>query len=562
MTARSDAVPQRAPEQVMRLERLGAFHASRLSFSRILLRRIAREKWHIKRLEWNVDADGWGHAVYQIDTGTDAGATQLYFYAFSNQLEPHERTDRVIAEKWDAAFTLSTAPPSPQTLSRLAQAVPRQEAGRLSAKELVLSRANKSVRFFEQTVERLARGVQPDEQQLGDIGYLMRTTAVYGNGKFGLADFGAPPADTLFRLPFQAEMLTVFLIRHFSVQLAEHLALAKSSEAACIEPATARRLGIGNATGLGMAPFLVNHPQLLHAWIDAREQALAMVRGRASADPARIERARTLMSGLIAYADSWQTPDSEQHQAIDRLREELREIREHWFATRSQRLTEPHPWDAFYNTVQARYQPETAELIVSMLLELYPELVDPFENATAVKEQWSYEPSMTVTALKGLIERSYAWALKVNFEDRTNQARFWYVSAAKQEPRLGNRYEEDGATLELPMDIARQVVTLYESLRETPLRSVGEFLVSNPSCRNAVRRVQTLHRLPYAEIQENLLAPDIRPLHMLRCKLATFGASGFDPKSDLWTRITLFQGAPLASEFGHHNAPSWDFFAP
>ena len=48
---------------------------------------------------------------------------------------------------------------------------------------------------------------------------------------------------------------------------------------------------------------------------------------------------------------------------------------------------------------------------------------------------------------------------------------------------------------------------------------------------------------------------------MLRCKLAFFGASKFDPKSDRWTRITLFQGAPIASEFisVNKNYDDWSF---
>ena len=58
-------------------------------------------------------------------------------------------------------------------------------------------------------VEALASGRQPDKEALVATGYLMRTTAVYGNGKFGIADqlvkYDGEGA-------FQAEMLTVFLI--------------------------------------------------------------------------------------------------------------------------------------------------------------------------------------------------------------------------------------------------------------------------------------------------------------------------------------------------------------
>ena len=101
--------------------------------------------------------------------------------------------------------------------------MPLQEAGRYLASELVLARANRSVRLFDQVVAALAEGRQPDAASVEATGYLMRTTAVYGNGKFGIADRdlikGRPEAFG----PFRAEMLTVYLIRLFTVDLVEHL---------------------------------------------------------------------------------------------------------------------------------------------------------------------------------------------------------------------------------------------------------------------------------------------------------------------------------------------------
>lgn len=66
----------------------------------------------------------------------------------------------------------------------------------------------------------------------------------------------------------------------------------------------------------------------------------------------------------------------------------------------------------------------------------------------------------------------------------------------------------------------------------------------HPRHRNAVRRVQTLAHCPYGEIRDNLIARSCLPIDMLRCKLSFFGASRFDPRSDRWTRITLYGGAP------------------
>ena len=50
------------------------------------------------------------------------------------------------------------------------------------------------------------------------------------------------------------------------------------------------------------------------------------------------------------------------------------------------------------------------------------------------------------------------------------------------------------------------------------------------------------------DIQMNVLHQDSPPMHLLRCKLAMFGATKFDPRSDRWVRVTFFQGAPLLDE--------------
>ena len=67
---------------------------------------------------------------------------------FANELNNDERSDRVIATKWDAAFTLYDGVPTKHDIERLKNEVPKQEVGRLSYKELTLSRANKSVRMY------------------------------------------------------------------------------------------------------------------------------------------------------------------------------------------------------------------------------------------------------------------------------------------------------------------------------------------------------------------------------------------------------------------------------
>ena len=57
-------------------------------------------------------------------------------------------------------------------IERLKNEVPKQEVGRLSFKELTLSRANKSVRVFNHVVDSLSEGKQPDLDLLSKVGYL------------------------------------------------------------------------------------------------------------------------------------------------------------------------------------------------------------------------------------------------------------------------------------------------------------------------------------------------------------------------------------------------------
>lgn len=122
------------------------------------------------------------------------------------------------------------------------------------------------------------------------------------------------------------------------------------------------------------------------------------------------------------------------------------------------------------------------------------------------------------------------------------------------EPRLGDRFKDEGAELESPLDIARQAKALADDLNgKTGL--VADFLRHHPQHRSVLRRIQTLANHPYSEIRDNLIGAACRPIDMLRCKLSFFGASRFDPKSDLWTRINLAQGAPLFDEL--EQADDW-----
>ncbi len=204
-----------------------------------------------------------------------------------------------------------------------------------------------------------------------------------------------------------------------------------------------------------------------------------------------------------------------------------------------------------------------AKLINSVLIEIYPELVDALETETGAVENTSLIPGMMLEELENIIDSDYSWAMTFNTREKKNNARFWYASEDKEEPRFGWRYLEPGAEKEMRIGIAQEIQNLKRAFKQNrPDKSklnVAEFLISKPKFREIIQRIQSLQRYPYAEIRDNLLADLCRPIDLLRCKLAMFGATKFDPKSDLWIRITLFQGAPLKEQLNPNTADNWLF---
>lgn len=545
-------VELRPPSEVMRLERMGSFFPTRLSFMRSVIRTVAAEGADVARPVWEIDAEGYGRAVYSLALG---GSTYS-LVAFSTRLAPEDRTDRVIAEAWDSSYVLFDGVPTTNDLDRLEAETPKQEAGRFLPSDLILSRANKSVRLFDHVAERLAAGEQPDESMIGSIGYLMRTTAVYGNGKFGIADRGRFADRPHMGDPFRAELLTVWLIRGFTHDLVEHVARSLNPEGAVpLDRRLKRHLGIGNSTGLGMAPFLVSHPILINNWMMVRETALARVRAIDSPTTATAQRVVGLIDRAARHLAQWNVPDERQMDRVVTLRQD-------WLSVQAMVTAEwigaaPAPWDRLI-TESTRWSVECQELLVALVIEPYGDLVDGLTGCMASAIEPRLDPAMAVEELAAIVASTFDWALDLDFASRDETSQFWYVSEEKLEPRLGLRYEEPGAELEQPLDIARQVQALAQSLNGANAdETVAAFLLRHPEHRFVTRRVQTTERHPYSEIRDNLIGSACLPIDMLRSKLSFFGAAKFDPKSDRWTRITMYQGAPLADEVELADADDW-----
>jgi hypothetical protein len=538
----------RSEAEVMDLSRLGALHATPISFMRTLVRRVMEEEWQIERRLFALDDNGYGTAIYEIDTLSQ----QFSFVLFSNPLADEDRNDRVIATSWDLTMALCEGRVDDIWLEELRNNVPLQEAGRVDSRVFSLSRANRSARLFDYVINQLCSGQQPDPDKIAEVGYLYRTTAVYGSGKLGMADWNKVRNKfSDFNRPFAPEMFICYLLRQFSLDQIDHIVKAKAPEqGVSLDDRIRRYIGIGNSTGLGMAPYLINHPELFSQWVEMREIALARVLHKAKPTQQRIELFRDLIKRAIQHTGEVHSSDDEQIERNRVLQIELADA-DHWLTEHAPGLTN---WHSLSKYAANTWSLETQEMLHSIALETYPELVIELEDHCTAIPSIDIDATMTTDALRQLIEDRYDWALAIDFNEASANDAFWYRSDEKLEPRLGFVGADPGIEKQMPLPVGRRVRQcfdlLLEDLEAHPHSDVIHFLLRRPSQKSIVRRIQTLAKRKYAEIRANLADRDIRPMDLLRCKLAFFGVSKFDPRSKLWVRNTMYQGAPTISDIG------------
>ena len=537
----------------MRLARMGSRYPSRLSFSRSMLRRLINDKWKIKKSRFDLDKNGYGTVVYEIIINNDTYS----LVCFSAFLDDKDRSDRVIASKWDTAYTLHVGKLTDEDLKRLKDTIPLQESGRNSPNELILSRANKSVRLFQYVVNCLSQGSQPDINEINKVGYLLRTTAVYGSGKFGLSDFSNTKNKTIFDQPFRAEMLSVYLIREFSVELVEHVAeQINPSKAVKLERKIKQHLGIGNSTGLGMAPFIIKHPKLINKWMSQYTKTLEKIVD-IDLDIEAFEKYKILLNKALNYLQEVNTSDEFQ---INKNKFTTDDLKKYILYCNQLDFSQNFKWLDILDYCDSNFNYDTQEIARVQLIELFPKISEELAEDMSDDEIMDINGNQTIGELKKIINNKYSWVKKIDFTNKESNYLFWYVSAAKLEPRLGERFNEKGSELEQHLGIAKMVNDLIKKIKNlNDNKLICEFLIGNPEFRGIIKRIQSLKDYPFSEVEDNVLDKQTIPIDMLRFKLSFFGANRYDPKSDRWLRVSFFSGAPYLSDLNSTNVDEWGF---
>lgn len=541
----------RTPDRLLRPERLALLPPTRLSASRALVNRMIAQRWRVELLEFAVDAEARGRARYRVRTP----GGPLDFVAFSFRPRLEGRTSRIVGTDWDMTGALFDGTADERDLAHTERELPKLYEGRATAHTLVWCRSNRSLRLFEHVVSSLAEGRQPDARRLWDVGYLMRNTGLDGNGTFGTRSFAALPDNHPLAAPLHAQMLAAYLMREFAADLVDHLARHRNPAAPALAPGLRRRLGLGNASALGLVFFANNHPRLVDRWLALRERALAQAlharRGapHLAAVRALIERTARFHEQDPTVYDRFEAPDAlvrSLHRALTSL----------------DALPRPDDADALprlWALWNAELDERAVEALAGVLIDSVPDLTDPLVERQRVDETLIGEPRQTTGALLEHLDDAYRWALDVDLTAPGALRHIWYKSRAAEEPRRGPR-EEVAEGLDWQLNVPRSVQALHRDLKAAdPCETTGAFCVRHPEHRDTVVRVQGLADCALHSPHMNIADDAFVPATLVR--FLNSAVHGLDKTADSAGRNVLgllFHGAPTRHTVHTHDRDGCD----
>ncbi|HVU91244.1 MAG TPA: hypothetical protein VHC23_03355 [Jatrophihabitans sp.] len=535
MTQLDIQVPLRRPAELMAPEALARLQPTRLSFSRALVNRMAREAWQVERTEWVMDERGNGRAQYRVRTGTHT----FSFVIISNEPTMEARSSRIIGGAWDMLGALIDGDATEEQVAITRREIPKLYSGRAAPDTLVWCRANRSLRAFDHAVDALAAGRQPDLDALAPVGYLFRNTGLDANGTFGTRSYLAYPDGHPLRTPYFPQMCSAYLAREFAADLADHIAATRSPDAVRLSPAIKSYLGLGNGSGLGLVLWVHNHPQLLDAWLGMREEALARARALdAVAFGALRPRLDAMLQRAITYFD--------QDRMVYEQFTDSRLVAANLRTARAELAALPDvPAEAYCSRLAEVIGASALESVHALLIECLGEDVDPLLERAVASELPDADPLQSVAELAALVRDEYAWALAVDLDAPGAENQIWYKSRDAEEPRRGPVDEVPPGTVDLALALPALLQRLDALLATTPATTVGEFLAAHPELRWIVERVQSLAGRPFHTPHANVHDDAFVPVHLIR--LMNVAVYGIDKTRDYLGRNLrglMFHGAP------------------
>lgn len=560
---RSSALPfMRLPETVLGPSVLHAMSASRLSFAQTLVRRMAEHRWKITLHQCEIAEDSTGFLAYDIEAEELRIAFGVYVYP-PLPVDESGQPQMFRSMKREFLGILLDGPVDRERFDReRRQFDDRMWRGRSDPKVYGWTIASRGTRSFDQVVQALADGHQPDVARLDATGgYILRNGGYYGNGRMGTRAWTSyAGTDRALSTPYHVDLFSVYLWRLVSFDLAEATARARNPNSAALDPHIKRHLGIGNSSGLGTVAAVQRWPARFAAAVLAREMAFAYVKSRPGPVEAEHSRrlAELLSNAAVAYRNAPEA-DTALLEPRQHVCDALMRIRADAERLAGQSSLDAYPWNQLADDATRYGSAEAVEVLHSLLLELYPE-VDGFAQVVDMGSVRHHllDPSVTIADLRSILETHFGWVLKLDLTSTGKREFFWYRSEENGENRRGERSVDIGVERETFIDVAGTARRLYDALSGLPDDStVGRFLLEEPEHSVGVARAQLAADSPYSEIHASVCDADFLASNGIRAFLALLGIELPTPHSGRWVRGLFFRGAPLPEDLSHGVVGQW-----
>jgi len=258
---------------------------------------------------------------------------------------------------------------------------------------------------------------------------------------------------------------------------------------------------------LGMAPFIIKHPKLVHQWMYQYHLVIKQILTEELITIKKLNQFIELLKKAQNYLDEVPTNDDYQKKKNSESFSDLNKIIK--FCENYKIKKNNNNWQNIINFSSQKLNYDAQEITYVQLIELYPSIADPLAENMSESDDMHLDVKENISSLIQHIESNYKWALDIDFNNKENLHLFWYISEEKLEPRLGERFNEEGAELEQPLGIGRMTYDLYSFLTiniKTHNYNVGKFLIHHPQFRGIIRRIQTLKNYNHGEVKDNILS--------------------------------------------------------
>jgi hypothetical protein len=543
---------------------LSCFKSTRVSFARVLARRMIEQRWRIRTEEFRCDAEGDGHGIYAIEIGPHRLTYVMRAFRWDGIEKVGRRSDGAIRDMFGAIFL---GVPDRDRIEREITTFNLRDADRMRTDSSVTgwTPGSRSARFFDHVVDTLASGRQPDPGVIGlGTGYLLRNGGYLGSGRNGTLSYEGYGDDHPLRHPFFADLFGLYMVRQVSLDLVNGIAAARNPNAARLAPDIARFIGVGNSSGQGMCVALQRWPHWVSTWVTVRELALAYAKSM-PIDPrgsGRSDRLLDLLERTAAYYTSVQAQCETYVVPHKRVAENLLAFAGWVREASASRSARQCRWGDLAARAAAAFDGESAEQINALLIELFPEFADAAAEYLPIgaNRERDVVPEMRVGDLRRLLRTGYSWALRTDLGHSKARQHFWYHSSDNGEQRRGERIIDPHEEYESFIDHIGLVQRLASVLAchddDDP---VAEVVADLPEIAFAVSRVQYLAGLPYCEIRGGLIDRDFLPAHLIRFFLSVLGMECTNPLSIRYVRGVFFPGMPLPADLARGTTEDWTF---